>query len=370
MKDSSDAYDQHLLSKIGKPHSPPRHSLSLGIDNRPPMTSLPFHSRSPGSLPSPGVTDGPAGTLDLRWYNSPQSGGVSPGTKTGWKDYVDYRSPSVESSAPSSAVDFEHSAYAREAGRRFGGGTTPQFEDNFSLPSRSNRGSYDQGIFSDVEGDFPSDDPGNLRQPHVGDRTPPYLDTLSTQSKQQGMKRRASSPPREPTSDDRHALHTATSNGDLAQRRTTGHPFTGTASPSSRYPPSHGSLSSASSASLRTTGSYSSASLSLGGSSITSVSSYDRHSPGGLSPSSDLDQYHEKSILNPSPPGSLTNHSATRSASFAVPAEPKTTASARKMSVQTSLNTSKPGGPRIGGMYICDCCPKKPKKFDSPEELR
>lgn len=24
----------------------------------------------------------------------------------------------------------------------------------------------------------------------------------------------------------------------------------------------------------------------------------------------------------------------------------------------------------MGGLFICDCCPKKPKKFDSPEDLR
>jgi hypothetical protein len=42
----------------------------------------------------------------------------------------------------------------------------------------------------------------------------------------------------------------------------------------------------------------------------------------------------------------------------------------RKMSFNTNLNVPKPTAAKIGGLYICDCCPKKPKKFDSPEDLR
>ncbi|KAJ9209870.1 hypothetical protein DTO166G4_8559 [Paecilomyces variotii] len=344
VKSSSDAYDQHLLSKIGKPHSPSRHPGPLGIDGRNSLTALPFHPRSAGTLPSPGAPDGPGGSLELRWYNN-SSGGISPGTKLGWKDYMDCRSPSVESNAPF-GLDFENAA------RRSAGGVTPQSEDTFSLPSRSNRGSYDQGVFSDVEGDFSAEDSTQYRQGPLGERTPPYLDGASTQYKQQGMKRRAS-----------------TSNGDR-QRRTTEHPFTNSTSPNSRYQVCPGSLSSASSASLRT-GSYaSSAGLSLGGSSVTSISSYDRLSPGGISPGSEFEQYHEKTILNPSPPASLIGQPAARGAQYCAVSEAQNAATARKMSVQTTLNVSKPTGPGIQGMFICDCCPKKPKKFSSPEELR
>ncbi|KAL1968820.1 hypothetical protein VTN77DRAFT_1181 [Rasamsonia byssochlamydoides] len=350
VKNSSDNYDRHLLSKIGKPHSPPRSSA---------ISSLPFHSRSFGSgFQSSPIFDGTPSAPDSR-SSIFQSGAISPGTKTGWKDYTDYRSPSVESSAPSSGVDFD-------AGRRQAGAMTPQHEDTFSLSSRSNRGSYDQGIFSDVEGEFSVDEGGQFRQP------PSYLDSMSIHSKQHGMKRRASSPPRELSSDDRHPLHKATSSGDLAQRRTSGHPFTGTVSPSSRYPPSHGSLSSTSSASFRSSASYSSSvSLSLGGSSITSVSSYDRLSSGGLSPKSEQEQFHDKSNLNqPSPSGSLAGLPAARGPQYPSPTDPKSALSTRKMSVQSALNVAKPSGPKIGGMYICECCPKKPKKFDTPEELR
>ncbi|OJJ44727.1 hypothetical protein ASPZODRAFT_724893 [Penicilliopsis zonata CBS 506.65] len=355
------AYDEQLLAKIGKPLSP-RQSISLGSGSDPShrttLAALNVPPRSLSSLPSPNDT-----SLDGRWYhNSPLSGGVSPGTRStgGWKDYMDCRSPSAESSAPSSAVDYDHHVqyYPRDTYRRRGG-TTPQRDDSISLPSRSNRGSYDQSICSDIEGEFlPSDEFGQARL-LVQEPTPPYLDG----SKSSGMKRRASSPPRETGAEDRHSLHPKSSSSDLTQRRTSGHPFSHpSVSLGSGFVPSRGSLSAASSISLRT-GSYSSTgTFSIAGTSMTSVSSSDR-SPGGLSPNSDLDPFHEKSSLNPSPP----NRSGTRRNNSV---DQKNANPARKLSVQASSNPAKPAGTKLGGLYICDCCRQKPKKFDSLEELR
>ncbi|GES62593.1 C2H2 finger domain protein [Aspergillus terreus] len=361
VKDSSDAYDQHLLSKIGKPLSP-RQSISVGSEPRTTLSTLPIPQRHFGSLPSPGGSEG--STLDVRWSTSSQSGGISPGTKLGWKDYIGCRSPSVESSAPSSAVDYDHSAYLRDLSRRRAGGTTPHYDETLSLPSRSNRGSYDQGVFSDIEGDYSTDESLPSRLINLREATPPYLDAAKS-----GMKRRASSPPREAITDDRHVLHVTTSNGDLSQRRTSGHPFTNTLSVNTGYAPSHGSLSAASSLSLRTSGSYSSAVLSVGGSSMTSASTYDR-SPGRLSPNSDLDTLHDKSLLNATSPGGLAppvpRHSLPGPTSLDAPS----TNTARKLSLQGPASAPKPPGSKMSGLYICDCCPKKPKKFESPEELR
>ncbi|KAE8150160.1 hypothetical protein BDV25DRAFT_115003 [Aspergillus avenaceus] len=360
VKDSSDAYDQHLLSKIGKPLSP-RQSISLGTENRGSLSTLPIPQRNYGSLPSPGGSDG--STLDVRWSIGSQSGGISPGTKVGWKDYMGCRSPSVESSAPSSAVDYDHSFHLRELCRRRQGGTTPQNEESLSLPSRSNRGSYDQGVFSDIEGDFSTDDGLPSRLFYVREATPPYLDASRS-----GMKRRASSPPREPISDERNTLHVTTSNGDLSQRRTSGHPFTNTLSVNSAYAPSHGSISAASSLSLRTSGSYSSAALSVGGSSVTSASAYER-SPGGLSPNSDIETFHDKFLLNPNSPSGVSGH-PTKGLPGSNTLEPPSVNTPRKLSLQASMTVPRQGGHKISGLYICECCPKKPKKFDSPEDLR
>lgn len=337
MKDSSDSYDQHLLSKIGKPLSPPQ-----SVNEKGPASTLTIPSRNFSSLPSPISSDG---MLDVKWHNSPISaGGLSPGTKVGW-NFPECRSPSVESSAPSSAVDHEHTTYLRRRG-----------EDSLSLPSRSNRGSYDHAAFSDMEGDSNDDSlPPRLFQ--VREATPPYLDTVKS-----GTKRRASSPPREMIGD-RNSLHAITSNGDLSQRRTSGQPFSNTLSVNTGYAPSHGSHSAASSISYRTSGSYSSAGFSLGGSSMTS---YDR-SPG-LSSNSDLDSLHEKSILNPSSPGGLPGPSVVRTSTSGT-LEPSGTAPARKLSLQNTLGVPKPGA-KLGGLFICDCCPKKPKKFDNTDDLR
>ncbi|KAL3481614.1 hypothetical protein BJX99DRAFT_253532 [Aspergillus californicus] len=354
VKDSSYAYDQHVLSKIGKPLSP-RQSVSHGTENKNSLSTLPIPSRGFGSLPSPAGSEVPS--LDVRWSGSSQSGGISPGTKVAWRDYIGRRSPSVESNAPSSTLDYEHSPFSRDGRRR--GGNTPQYDDLSSLPSRSNRGSYDQSVVSDMEGEFSTDESLPPRLFSVREATPPYLEASRS-----GMKRRASSPPREPVSNDKHALHTTTSNGDLSQRRTSGHPYSNNLSVNNGYNPSYGSLSAASSVSLRTTASYSSAAPSIG-SSITTASTYDR-SPGGLSPKSDLDVFHEKSAMNPSTtagfPAQLASQTQDIDTSSANPT--------RKMSFQTNLNVPKTAAPKMSGLYICDCCPKKPKKFDSPEELR
>lgn len=366
VKDSSNAYDQHLLNKIGNSLSPGG-AIGIGTESRSPISSLSVPSRSPSNVPSPGPSEG--STLDVKWHNSPQSGAVSPRSRGGWKEYIEGRSPSVESSAPSVALDYD---YIRDSvGRKRYPGTTASREGSISLPSRSNRGSYDQGVFSDIDVDFHSDEAAPTRQ-YLEEPVPPRHFILREptppfEGSKQGMKRRASSPPREPLNDDRHTLHVATSNGDLSQRRTSGQPFTNSLMVNSTGPSSHRTLSAASSLSIRTSGSYSSA-LSIGGSSMTSLSPYDRPSPGGLSPSSDLDTFHEKSILNPSSPAApvqqLPRHILSTSS-----LEPPLTDATGKLSMPTVLSAPKAGS-KLGGLYICDCCPKKPKKFDNPDELK
>lgn len=360
VKDSSHAYDQHLLSKIGKTPSP-RQSVSHGSDNRSLFTSsLPVHLRN--GLPSPGAIDSSPGMLDVRWFNSPQSDRLSPGTKTGWRDYLDCPSPGADSSAPSSAVDYD----LRDPYRRQTGGITPQHEDTFSLPSRSNRGSYDQTMFPDIEGDFTTttDEYSGLSL-RLREPTPP----LYVNAPRPGIKRRASSPPRDPAVHDRLMLHTNTSSGELGRRKSSTHLFMNGLPPAA-YIPSRDSLSASSSSSLRTHGSFSSTALSLAGTSLTSVS-YDRPSPGGLSPTHDLDSLQEKPPVNIGSPGALAGLSITRSPQAPPgPLESKPTNGTRKIPMQNALRAAKAAGSKIGGLYICDCCLKKPKKFDSPEELR
>jgi hypothetical protein len=97
------------------------------------------------------------------------------------------------------------------------------------------------------------------------------------------------------------------------------------------------------------------------------MNSYGRLSPGGISPvpTDGSDSPYVTSLsLNPSPRGSLsrTNHQRTLS-------ESRPLMTSRKLS--DSINNAKQSNvPRMQGGFICECCPKKPKKFDSQEELK
>lgn len=358
VEQSSKDYDKHLLSKIGKPSSPPRQSLGLSsfLDKEP--TALPFHSRHKVSLSSLSIGDGPP-----RWNSGPPSAAISPGTRYGWGgDYASYRSPSIDSPGPS-PMDLDPTSRNRHFGS--------SGREAASLPSRSNRGSYEQGIFPDSDTDFPMEDAVvNFRQRNSRDRTESYVEGYSPRSRK-SVKRRASSPPRGSIFEESHTLHPPLSLGgsDYEHRRGSGFPFPPGMPPGARY--QQGSFSSMSSASLRNSSYASSTGLSVGAS---SMSSYDRPSPGGISPTSDFESY-DKAFVGHGVHRSPSNISTGggRLSQFFEPSEGKGPPSlVCKASTQSAsgLNTSKPNAPRIGRLHICECCPKKPKKFDTMEELR
>ena len=132
-----------------------------------------------------------------------------------------------------------------------------------------------------------------------------------------------------------------------------------------RFHSASGSMSST--ASGPRSGSYASTTLSIGASSITSMNSYGRLSPGGLSPvpTDGSDSPYVTSLsLNPSPRGSLsrTNHNRALS-------ETKPIMASHKLSDGIG-HSNQNGTSNLQGTFICECCPKKPKKFDSQEELK
>lgn len=364
VEQSSNAYDQHLLAKIGKPSSPPRRPMG-GLSPSD-FGPIPFHSKSRTNLPSLSIGEASLSPHDAvsRWNNMSQSAAISPGTRPGWSDYVTYRSPSMDSTAHSMDVD----SFGQSRDKRTGTRSRKTSDDVGSLSSRSNRGSYDQGVFPDADMDLPMDDAGNIHRLHPEDRKSFYMGSVSPVSRQ-GMKRRASSPPREAVSEVLPRLHTSTSNGDLDQRRTTGFPFNDCTSPGARYPPSHGSVSSASSISLRT-GSYaSSTGLSVGGSSMTSMSSFDRLSPGGVSPTSEMESACDKGMVSPSAHKSFSGCTGSRGSQCRDSGDGKSS-STREVSMGNTLTVPKPNAPRGRSAFMCKCCHKKPKKFDNPEDLR
>jgi hypothetical protein len=363
---SSHAYDKHVLSKIGKGNSPPRQkSLGPG-DNALAAQRLPSHPTDHNGVQRLSVTDLAVNSADswAKWVTSPVSGGASPNSKHSWRDYnMGFRSPSVDSSGPLSMLDQDSHTRPRGPIRHSTSGSLPGLDDSVSSYSRSTRGSYDQAFFAEADADFPMEETGGFRKLNLGDPTPSDPDVRQTSSKQ-GMKRRALSPPAEASREDKALLYTA----DPYQKQgaTTNYPR----SPISRQDPSHGSVSSVSSASLRNNSYASSVGLSIAGSSMTSVSSLDTHSPGAISPLSEFgpakdSPYITSVSLNPS------QASITPARSHQQSRESKPVSTARKMSIQSAVNQSRQGNTsRIGAQFMCECCPKKPKKFESEEELR
>ena len=336
---SSQAYDRNLLSKIGGPNTPNRLSVSGG-----PETS---GAVSPGAEPG---TEPPS-TRHLSTSSASQS---------------ERRHPSVDSST------FRWSVSSAASPGPF---RTPNFNPENSRPTTlrhssfqfddnsSHRGSYDQSIFLNED---PSTDEGqqmkdlNLNDPHDFQLGP-----------KPGMKRRASSPHRDSlVREDRSSVSSAPGSGDLYTRRSLQqYPNRNPSISASRYAPSHhGSISSASSYNPRNGSLASSYTLSVS-SSATSYAS-GRISPGMMSPAildpelGAMGYMNAKPLNNQSPGPQHIMPPYTRTMSdtpihntLHTPAD----------SAPPSRHNSLPG---VQGIFICDCCPKKPKKFTSEDDLR
>lgn len=358
---NAQAYDKSLLQKLDARRAtdnttPPRgHSKSVfssSANDASPTSRIAHEHRHPTqlkplSLPiltgRPTLVESPLS----RWAETPLSSGVSPNNpypRFGLQGQFDHRSPSENTESDRSPLPY--------VGRSGSGSVMSLGDDNSSITSRS-RESYEQGVSPDHEVAFHMEEAG-FRRLHIEDYSS-RPDSYSPGSTI-GQKRRASSPP----GDDGPALHTVGSASDLFRRRES----VSRTSPAPRFHSNSGSVSS--SASGPRSSSYAST-LSVAASSMTSMNSYGRLSPGGISPAgSDFadSPYATSLSLNPSPRGSLsrTNHQR------ALSSETRPLTTSRKLSDNIGLakhNTS----PKMQGIYMCECCPKKPKKFDSQEEL-
>ncbi|MCJ1431902.1 hypothetical protein MMC27_001258 [Xylographa pallens] len=396
--DSSHAYDKHLLTRFaGKPRTPPRSSTSGSIDmspipqgpyrastkpHHPPLSSLSFSDRSFSlSSDSPFKVGSP---FDSKWTSSPKSAIVSPSLISNAahaNSFKEYRNPPILEGvqSPSSGTDGERFARVRIPNRRAdssGSIITGGFEDGrASGAGRSKRGeSSDSGFLTnepDLDLDFPIEETGGMRQLHLDDRSPPSIDVHSPDSRS-GMKRRASSPPRDATHDSKTPLQTVGgTSSELYQRRTSGHLLATRASPVHRYHPSHGSVSPASSGGLLN-GSYaSSAALSFAGSSITSLSSHERSSPSGLSPLSEQHDSRDSQYVKSPPLNSIPQDPMSHPHHINPDIQTTAALAQQQMSAENASHSVQSNAPKLqANMHICNCCPKKPKKFDTLEELR
>ena len=250
----------------------------------------------------------------------------------------------------------EGADYDRSRTRPRGPGSVASLADDASTVTSRSGDSYSQRISPEHDTDFQMEETG-FRRLHITEysgRSEPFSPGVSA-----GQKRRASSP----LGDDGPTLHHMSSAGELYMQSRRRESASRT-SPTPRYQSLPGSMSSTSSG-FR---SHSYASTpSLAGSSLPSMNSHGRPSPpGGLSPvptDGSESPYVTSLSLNPSPRGSIsrTNHGRALS-------DTRPLMTSRKLS-DSNIN-SKQGGPKMQAGFICECCPKKPKKFDTQEELK
>jgi hypothetical protein len=353
-RSNAQAYDKSLLQKLDARRgsdniTPPRKfstsAFSSSANETSPTSRIALEQRPPVQLKplSLPITTGRQGVAEsplARWTET--SSAVSPG-------YPYPRFPGHDFRSPSDAADLDRSSYGGRSGSI---SVMSVGDDSCSITSRSRDG-YDRRVSPDNDVDFQMEEAG-LRRLHIEDytgRNDPYSPGATA-----GQKRRASSPP----VDGGPSLHTVGSSSDLYRRRES----VSRTSPSPRFHSLSGSISSTTSGPR--SNSYAST-LSIGGSSMTSMSSYGRLSPGGISPvrtdSSDS-PYATSLSMNPSPRGSLSRPSHNQT----LP-DSRSLMTSRRLS-DSMAHSKQSTGPKIQGVFICECCPKKPKKFDTQEELK
>ena len=319
---SAQAYDKQLLSRIGGPNANANANRSYNkFASQLKPLSMPEHRYS--SLDSP----------RSKWTSAPSSA-ISPSTL--------FRSPLFEHNPLDTPFPSRHNSAA----------TVDGFDDSV-LNGHSQRSSVDQGIFLD-----PDLEETGVRDLTINDRSPSAGDEAQYGVK--GIKRRASSPPVDALRDDR----ASGSGHDLYHRRSVQALVTNNNrnSPATRYPTSHGSISSNSSAGHKSSSYASSWNLSVA-SSVTSFGG-ERLSPSALSPSGEAEfgpgsPYAASRNVNRSPRSSLCKPPHQRRLSETSESLHNGTLSSAAVSHVAKMQP----------FYVCECCPKKPKKFDSKEEL-
>lgn len=318
---SSQAYDKQLLSKIGGPNTK---NGTLNFANQLKPLSMPDHRF--------GSMDSPLG----RWQSAPNSA-VSPGL----------RSPGFDSG----------SADAFPTRWNPGPGTP----DDSTSGYRSHRNSDDHGVFLDPE--LGSMEENGIRDLNIHDRTPSGGDGDQLGIKSVGVKRRASSPPSDgPPREDR----VPGSGNDLYHRRSM-QMLANRNSPVTRPNQQPGSLSS--NASLGPRSFNSSWNLSVASSATSYGERHMERSPG-ISPSADAD-------FGPVSPYAASraldlNRSPLSAATKSLPHHRKPSLQDSKVTspLDSQIHSRQNSVSKIQGFFVCECCPKKPKKFENADELR
>ncbi|KAL2022183.1 hypothetical protein VTK56DRAFT_6012 [Thermocarpiscus australiensis] len=353
---SGDSIDNLMLNRLNRCGR--KSGLSASVNDVPAprsnhtqLTTLSLPHRTKHPFFDSGFTKSPSVTSASSPVNAPFS--------HAGRGSVDHASPLVADSS-----DFERSPLPRT-----------QRQHSGSVPDDGTPLAYGGYETRDDEMEFPMEETSRMRRLDIED---PWKERerdrdwererdRGREGYQPGQKRRASSPP----SDD------AAITNDMQRRRDGGLISRGSPTPRLLVMPQC-SVSSMSSASR--SGSYAS---NLTASSITSMGSFGRRSPialspGGLSPTDTIgcaSPYATPQSLSTSPCPSLRPSAAAQSPHQRTPTEQplpgqgvRTVASPRKVA---EIPKNPVGlATKLKGPYMCECCPKKPKKFETEEELR
>ena len=234
------------------------------------------------------------------------------------------------------------------------------------------RGSHDQSAATseaDIISVAAEEQEAALRHFHLEDGPPLNLNTsLDSVPHKKSLKRSANSPPPDPTQDSKASLHTAPSNHDPYQQNVQAAQFA-VHQANQQYLPTQASFSSQSSAGLHD-GSYPpSAAFSVGASSMTSMTALEDPA-STMSPPESLHNGHNAPYFmtsNPNKPSSYSQPSPQQP----LPDHKSATALARKAQAANTSSPKTQDTPNLPAKYFsCECCPKKPKKFETMEELR
>lgn len=332
VKISSNTYDKYLLSKIGKPASNIRSLPSLRDVVMGESTSLPMNPKNSVSAP----TDSPPSPRDptLRW-NNPEK--LSDANFFSTSPF-DYKGRNVSSlTPPVPELDFRERRCVLPENR--------PFDESYNTSESPVRSDHDQSAFSVLHRGFPFDDPQIPRHLSLDESRSSHFESIAPISGQ-GMKRRASSPPREAKFRDFN-LNASTNSHELG-RRPSGLGFPNFPT----FPRYHGSIPSMSSASFRNGSLTSSSAYSTAASSMTSMSSSDGLSTDKNSPDLQLQDkvicHDTRPLSSPSASASIPIHSLKDIG------ETKKSVGGRKMTAPSAVFRPKPRSLKMGQMYVCE----------------
>lgn len=337
--------DSSMLDKLNRPGR--RHGLSASFND------LPDHRPSHTQIPT---------------YSLPHR------PKQSFLDSTFARSPGAMSATSPIGAPFSHAGGSSFDHRLQSVADSSDFERSPLPRSQRAHNGYET---RDDDADFPMEETSRMRGLKIDDpwrerdwdrdRDRDREREKERDGYQAGQKRRASSP-----LGDEVALA-----NDVLRRRDGGPISRGSPTPRLLVTPQN-SLSSVSS--MSRSGSYTS---NLTASSVTSIGSFGRRSPNALSPSglSPTEPLGGSSPY-PAPPGVSASPRPSMGQGSAAPSPRQQAPSEQPVPLQTTRTVVSPRklaeipqnpsglAAKLKGPYMCECCPKKPKKFETEEELR